>query len=269
MKNSNIKNEYTSFKDKIKKEIKNNKVSYHINDCFLIRDSLSQELKNNKAYDLKNSFFGQKFGVQKDNILFINNQSFAITSYKYGYNLELVSKQLIEFIIHDNDFIKNNSISCFAGYNKLIIEYKKKEDERYINNNYINNCLLLINPFQLIYNNYKSYIIAFKNNEINSIDLYRQILSQEINTNYYHLIKNINTNNIIDEEVLNIYINDKNIFYLFDNLYKAQNNNIIMPNFNKVQYNNNNINDLLKIFINLFYFNECLFNNKEKIFNKS
>ena len=53
-----------------------------------------------------------------------------------------------------------------AGYNKLIIEFKENSDK----NKSIKDCLLLINPFQLIDNNYKSYILGFKNDSsINTV----------------------------------------------------------------------------------------------------
>ena len=101
-----------------------------------------------------------------------------------------------------------NTINYFAGYNKLIIEFKEKKE-----NNNFNNSLLFINPFQLIDNNYKSYIISFKNNEKDEFSLYQKILQNKIYSNYKS-IKNIRNYNIVDED-FDEYININNFSSLY------------------------------------------------------
>ena len=258
---NSIKNQYSSFKEKIKNEIKDNKVSSHINECFLINDSWSKEqMQNLQKNEPKNKssmkelllVLAKKKDVPNSVPIIINKQESAINNYKDGINLELVNIKIIQLIKKDI-LNNNNTVSYFAGYNKLIIEFKEELKEGYCNN-YYNSCLLLINPFQLINSNYKSYIITFKNNLLNASKLYTLILSKEINLNY-QLIKNINIHNIIDE-YCNIFINYNNISSLFDNFNKTQINDYIIKK------------DVLKFFINLFYFNEYLLNNKVKLFNK-
>ena len=168
-----IKKEYISFKERIEKEIKDNKHSYHFYDYYLINDSWIKQLNINFIeYENK-----KNTNCNNNNILFylpneqpeiINDKLSAINCFKNGLNLELVSKKFFN-LIFDKEFLRYcNEISYMAGYNKIIIEYKEISDK----NRPFKNCLLLINPFQLIDNNYKSYILGFKNDS--SINIIRQ-----------------------------------------------------------------------------------------------
>ena len=254
-----IKKEYISFKERIEKEIKDNKHSYHFYDYYLINDSWIKQLninfieyENKKNTNCDNNIL---FYLPNEQPEIINDKLSAINCFKNGLNLELVSKKFFN-LIFDKEFLRYcNEISYMAGYNKIIIEYKEISDK----NRPFKNCLLLINPFQLIDNNYKSYILGFKNDS--SINIYKTILENKININYQY-IRNINNYNIVDE-TFDEYINNNNYSSLFDNFNKNMEcetasdknpieevsfNSICIENEKQIEQNNLNItkNILLK-----------------------
>ena len=121
-----IKNEYLSFKNRITKEIKDNKISYNVQNCFLINDSWIKQLnlkltkfENNKKDQktmIDNLFFLPKKGPE-----FMNNILSAINCFEDGYNLELVSLKLIEYS-YGKVFLNNlNKVSYIACNDKIII----------------------------------------------------------------------------------------------------------------------------------------------------
>ena len=226
---NSLKEQYDSFQGEIEKQIKDNKVSYLINECFLINDSLIKSLNPNffqndnqeTSKPRKDRIAHFILNLPKRGTELIDDKSSAITCFKDGYNLKLITKKLIE-LIYDEDILNEyNLISYFAGYNKLIIEYQERNSDSNRNSN-IKYSLLIINPFQLIYNNYKSYIIAFKNVQKNSLNLYQDILAEEINLgNYSQLIKSTIVDINCDDEYTNYNI-ITSLFKTINNRFKNQ-----------------------------------------------
>lgn len=218
-----FKEQYNSFQESIEKKIKEQKLSYQINECFLINNSLVKQIKTKfNQYDKNKTSKRKKDDITQTVLILpnkeseiINNKSSAIQFFQKEYNLKLIAKNVLESL-YDSKLLMYNTINYFAGYNKLIIEYKEE------NSNNVNNSLLLINPFQLINNNYKSYIIAFKNAFNNSLDLYQKILTKEINSYYYQL-----KNNIVDTKYDNECINCDNISSLFENYNNLFNDKLL------------------------------------------
>ena len=225
-----IKKEYFSFKNEINKQIKDKNISS--NSAYLINDIWDKDLNQILEKYEKKSKMQNNDNICNDIILlnkgpeFINNISSAIDCFKKNYRLILISKNLM-ISIYGNCFLNYyNTINYYAGYNNLIIEYKENDF------NYI---LLIINPFQMTFKNYYSFIIAFKNKEYNKLDL-NKLLCLNINENLLEKIKN---NNVI-YKFFDENIDMNNFFIFFDGIFKVKYNE--KESFNNLNENNNIIN---------------------------
>ena len=247
-----IYNQYYLFKDRIQKEIKTKQMTSSINNCYLLNDDWEEEFKDNldNYKNIKNIIKDIVSYLKPKKELSIFNDISPVVNYLVqGYNIKLINKNLLESLYSKSILNNYNVVSYYAGYNKLIIEYKGQ---------YINSNLLILNPFQMIYNNINSYIISFKTPENRKLELYETLLSKNIEFN-----KTIR-NKLIDNNYVFTYgkniINKHNFNYLFeefndDNKFNCQNS------FNI---------EILKIFIYLYYFNKTLFiDNINDIFNES
>ena len=99
---NSLKEQYDSFQGEIEKQIKDNKVSYLINECFLINDSLikslnphffqndNQETSKPKKDDITHFILN----LPKKGTELIDDKSSAITCFKDGYNLKLITKTI-------------------------------------------------------------------------------------------------------------------------------------------------------------------------------
>ena len=223
---------YDLFNQKIEHEIKNNNISSNNIDCFLFNSSLEKFL-NDSNDNIMNHFpeFKNKF-------------SDAIQSLEKNDKLKLLSKSAFEIIIYPEALIDNKVVKYYAGYNKLIIEYKEEQEHIY-------NIILFINPQkQLKKNAFITFQIKDNNNKM---ELYKAILSKIINNKY---IDNYSgNNNIIIIPTFKGDINNENINNLLNDI----------NNYNeKIRVKHN----LLKLFIYIFYFNKLLSKIDGILFNK-
>ena len=247
-----VKNEYNSFKGKLEKKIRSKKITLQNNECYLIENIWENEFSNkitqieeflksnnNKKLDKKiYNFYPEK------NPIFYDNISSVINGIKKNKKFRLMSKKLIQNIYDKNNLIDINLVNYFTGNNLLIIEYKGKNG---------NNSILVINSLNE-YNNNNLLIISFKIKESEKIMIYNKLLSQEINLNQDLKKKLVNNNIIINfEEILN----NKNLSSFFDifSMSKSENVNIFNDN-------------ILKIIINIYYFEKSLLQIDNDFFQK-
>ena len=170
----------------------------------------------------------------------------ALTILKNNKKIKLVKKDLITALYQDNNLKYSKSFNYYCGNNKLLIEF---------NENYSCMVLLILNPIDSIINNNKHlYVIVFKTLNHLKQKLYKNLLSQEIDLNY-DILNNLKYNNIIITK-LNNYQN-------IDGMYPIEENQKIKSN------NNFKDNNLITIFIYIFYYEKYLSIYKENTFDEN
>ena len=229
-----VKKEYTTFKQKFENEIISDNISS--DECIFVKDSWDLIL-NNKLNEEKekNKFYFKKGPEIIDNILPLLENNIR---------LKIENKKIIELIFPG--YLKScNVYKYYAGYNKLIFEYKE---------NSVINSFLVVNSLEILNKNHNLCVVAFQNKEKDT-KLYENILSKKINLSN-NLKNNLKFRNVIITNFKEI-ININNVNNLFEQL-NNYNFSIIFKN------------DILKIFIYIFYFNKNL-NKEEKniIFNEN
>jgi hypothetical protein len=225
-----FKTNYDLFNQEIEHEIKNKDISKKNIDCFLFNSSwekLLNDTNGNKMIDYPE---------------FKNEFSDAIQSLEKNDKVKLLSKSTFE-IIYQKSLNIYKIVKYYAGYNKLIIEYKREKETIY-------DIILLINPLEPLN---KKILITFQIKDNNKMELYKAILSENINNKYINNYSG--NNNIIIIPSFTGDINIKNINFLFNDI----------NNYNeKIRVKTN----LLKLFIYVYYFNKLLSNIDEKLFNE-
>ena len=244
---------YYDFIENITNEIRKDEFSYNHINCFLIEESWEKELKEkiNEYKDIK------KFDIQKNpdgsfifwpekDPIFINDIESAITSLKKNKKLKLIDTNLIELIYDENFLNSLRTINCFCGNNRLIIEFQENES---------NDILLVINPLDsILQNNCNSFIISLKASKNNKKEVYGELLFMNININD-NVAKDLElSHRIIDGfypsvSKVNIFLTEKNEIIEYNPKYTFKDN-------------------ILKIFIYIFYYEKSLTIFKEKTFNK-
>ena len=187
-----FKESYNLFNREIEEEIKNKKFSYNNIDCFLFNSSWEKLLNDS------NGNFNNYYPEFKTNFLD------ALQSLEKNDKLKLLFKSTFELIINSKALNIYKVVKYYAGYNKLIIEYKRENEPIY-------DIILFINPLEPLKN---KVFITFQIKDNNKMELYKTILSKNIN---------------------NKYINE----------YSGNNNIIIFPSF-KGNINNENKDNKLK-----------------------
>ena len=234
---------YISFQKELINRIQSHEILPR-DDCFLIEENDWERFIYNKI---------NPYNQTKNNILyihkkveFIENISSALKILKNNKKIKLVKKDLIAALYKVNDLIYLKSFNYYCGNNKLLIEF---------NENYSCMALLILNPLDSIINNSKHlYVIAFRTLNHLKENLYINLLSQEIVLNY-DILNNLEYNNII--------ITKFNGFINIDGMYPIEEYQIIR---------NNNIfkdNNILTIFICIFYYEKYLSIYREKTFDEN
>jgi len=167
-----IIDKYKSFRQSIEVNIKSKKIRLQNNDCYLITDSWDIEFnKIIKSYEsnkkLKKSNI--PFTLPNKNPEFINNISFFIEFIKKQQKFKLYSKDFIDIIKEkfSLNICQNSPVKYCTGNNKIIIEFKDKNE---------NNAVLINYPLS---NYYTLYFIEIKKDERQNNCLYNKILSIE------------------------------------------------------------------------------------------
>ena len=218
------------FQQQIKDEIKSKNISNNNIECFLFNCSWEKLLNDSNG------------DIYKKYPEFKSEFSHAIQSLENNDILKLQRKSYFE-IIYSKALKIYNVVKYYAGYNKLIIEYKGEKEHVY-------NIILFINPLEQIKN---KVFIAFQIKDNNKMELYKAILQENINNKYIN--NYLVNNNIIIIPSFKEVINKENIQNLFNDI----------NNYNE---KTNIKNNLLKLFIFVFYFNKLLSNIDGKLFNE-
>ena len=244
--------ENNSFIDELICNIESRKLTQYINVCFLIYEDYKDKFfKNyiNPYYTYYIDFNNDSF-FQDIEHRFIENISSALNFLKYNKRLRLVEKDYLRRFYPINFLRYFKTVNYYCGFNKLIIEFYGI---------YSSNALLIVNPLEsIIKDSMYSFVFAFRT--LNNIkgDVYNYLLKYD----YYDIfnkdfINSLKNNNIFISNEFEKYI--KNVI----NIFPIEKNGIIQNNYFK--FDNDNI---LKIFIHIFYYEKSLLNPKENVFNE-
>ena len=236
---------YEEFRAKLIENINstdNSLFTQNSEECYLIEESWINEYINffNK-YDKDNGSFEINYSFSKNKPIFINDFKSIITYLKNEKKLRLINKKLIELLYETNDLINLSVVKYYGGNDKIIIEYKDKEDK----------ALLIFNP--LNQNSIKNRIFILSININQKLLLYKDLLSEKNNTN---ILSNQKYQRVIIsfENYLN-NVNNSN-----EKTPQKQNNQSL--NNKKESFKK----EILKILIYIFYYKKYLIEEKGKVF---
>ena len=249
---TNIYNIYNDFQNNLHNNIKNNnEIIIQSEDCYLIEEPWINEFSNNN----ENKSLKNNISLPNSYPIFINNIENIISKIYNSKKLKLVNKKLFESLFNQSYLNKFGIIHYYGGNNKIIIEYKHKQD---------NKALLLINPLDKNIMK-KNVFIIFISNEYKSY-LYKDLLSEKDNSilikkykNYLITLENYikNNQNIGNKE--SILPQNKNI----QNLNNE--NNISSKEQNDINEDKESFKrEILKILIYIFYYKKYISDNGEK-----
>ena len=248
-----IMNEYYSFKDRLEKRIKKSIFSCKYEDYYLIDENWDKKLSkcftDYKALKKSNEnaiISKEDISLPEGDPEFINDFPMLLNHLKNNKNIKLVSKRLIEFIYSKNGLKGANCVYYYAGNNKIIIEYKGMNEKH---------ALLSMTPLDEKINKNKIFILLINKQE--KLYLYKNLLSNE---NDLDIEKSTNFPNIIIpfEE------------YLVGKHKKNNSSLIKQTEINQGDFLDIFKKELLKMFINLFYYEKSLsLERKENVLNMS
>ena len=220
---NNLKNEFNIFKKNYEKKLK---------DKLILNDNEYYLIDNSWLKTLSGIFLGNKSKKDQKEILSKNLPIFFFNIEKIieflsikKNKLALISKSFINLIYEEHKFKKDNIVNIYLGYNSLIIEFPEEK---------VNDILLISNPLETIRNE-NEFILKIKNEPIQKIEFFKELLSDK--------------NNLID-----------------NNFKKIRNNNIIIS-FSKLKdieknkcekQENNDKQEIAKIFIYIYYYENTL-----------
>ena len=237
-------NEFKKFRDEFETRIKKKNITYYDNDCYLIDNGWYNELEKNvknseKNLSNKNVIYNSRnIGNSKVSFpqkfpVFINDINLAIDYLKSNNKPQLISTKLMNKI-YKKEKLKNMSVvKYYSGFNNLIIMFMKKE---------YNSGLLLFNP--LDNNNKNNIIFSFKIRNKNNED----------NTQFYDEL--LQMKNKINETLIDNLMNNKIISH-YKIIKKTE------------EINNYSSENLLKIFISIFYYEKSISSDINEIFSNS
>ena len=217
-----IKNEFNKFK-KIYTTILGNKNILYNNDNYLIDNSwfqlLSENFFGNKPKNDLNEIFSKNVPI-----FFFNMESIIEFLRSKDNKLALISKSLINLIYEEDKVTKDSLVNIYLGNNKLIIEFLGERE---------NDILLISNPKEKFRNENNEYILKIKKELIqNKLDFFRDFVPNKNN------LENIENNNII----------------IYCSLLKDIDKNKCENKDN----NNNNKQEIAKILISIYYYENNL-----------
>ena len=238
-----IINEFKNLKTTFQNRIKKNSITYYDNDCYLIDNEWYNELeKNIEIYENNNNQLSNKKGIYNGRNIgnfkirfpkkspdFINDINGAIDYFQSNNKPQLISTKLMNKIYKKENLKNMNVVKYYSGFNNLIIMFIEKE---------YNSGLFLFSP--LDNNNKKNIIFSFKTNN-KKLDKNTQFFSELLQ------MKNI----------INIT--------LVDNLINRK----IINHYQIINKNDKISEEILKIFISIFYCEKSLSSNINEIFSNS
>ena len=231
-------NKYKSFRQTFEEQIKSNQIKLQNNECYLIKDYWEKEINRiitNYESSKKSKYTkysSTNFALPKQNPEFINDISSFVECINKWNKFKLISKEFFSLVNEklNLNLSQNSIIKYYAGNNKLIIEFKGKNE---------NNAILINGPLSIYY---KVYFIEIKKNDWQNRILYNKILSiNELNEK----IKKEEFDNVIftKEEFINNRNNNSNnnkndINNDNKNIYER--NKAYQKRYNRTYYNSNN-----------------------------
>ena len=263
-----IKTEYLEFRQKLENDINSSPNLNTSEDCFLIEESYIKKIGNNNIKpNLSNSFKNLKEALKIPKI--INDFEDAIKHIYFNIQLKLISIKIFELMGFKNILKDTNIVNYFAGNKKLIIEFKKEGGNKaLLLNNYSDdiqskNNIFIINKSKDIYKNILNNINYLNDKEI--ISFYNYIGKDSI-------INNQKKMNIISKKINTSNNNMKNTNFSNnqETLIISNRSGVDNENLKEIKENENEENfkkDLIKIFINVFYYEQLCSNKKTNIFN--
>jgi len=262
-----IVKEFDSLEASLNKKIQSKVPITSGNYCYLIKENWFNKISQ-LIYYKKND----KLDKSKDNniILNLNNEqpefiddiSSILDCLENKIKIKFMSIKLLE-LIYDIKILKNHhQVSFYSGNNRIIIEYKEKQD----------NALFIINPLE----NISKVILISTLNNINIINdknhLYKVLLKKEklnfdkIYRKYYKILANFKDfSNICLNQIIEENIQSENDNKIMDSRYKKD----IKKNLNRsVDYNqkdSSKYNETEKNLLNRAYQNNNVNNKNDEI----
>ena len=262
-----IVKEFDSLEASLNKKIQSKVPITSGNYCYLIKENWFNKISQ-LIYYKKND----KLDKSKDNniILNLNNEqpefiddiSSILDCLENKIKIKFMSIKLLE-LIYDIKILKNHhQVSFYSGNNRIIIEYKEKQD----------NALFIINPLE----NISKVILISTLNNINIINdknhLYKVLLKKEklnfdkIYRKYYKILANFKDfSNICLNQIIEENIQSENDNKIMDSRYKKD----IKKNLNRsVDYNqkdSSKYNETEKNLLNKAYQNNNVNNKNDEI----
>jgi len=242
--NNDLWKYYTSFQKELINKIDNHE-NLSIDECFLIEKNEWERFIYNKINPYNQNKYNILY-IQKKIPKFIENFSSALEILKNNKKIKLVKKDLLAALYHDNIIKCFKSFNFYCGNKKLLIEFNEK---------YSCMALLILNPLDsIINNNMHLYVIVFRTLNHMKQKLYASLFSQEFDLNY-DILNNLEYNNII--------ITKFNDYKNIDGMYPIEESQKIKRN------NYFKDNNLLTIFIYIFYYEKYLSIYKENTFDEN
>ena len=245
-------NEFKSFRTEFEIRIKRNNITLYDNDCYLIDNEWYNELeKNIEIYEKNNYQLSNKRPIYNSRNIgksrvpfpqksqaFINDINEAFKCLKSNNKPHIISTKLMNKIYKKEDLKNMSIVKYYIGFNNLIIMFMEKE---------YNNGLLFFNPLDKNDKNITIFSFKIKNkkNE-NNIQFYSELLQMK------NKINDVLIDDLLERKIISHY-----------KIIKKEISEETEKNFN-----NNSSENILKIFISIFYYEKSLSSNiNEIIFN--
>ena len=243
-------NDFKSFKTEFENRIKNNNITYYDNDCYLIDNGWYIELEkkieiykknkvqlSNKKAIFNNSNMGKlRVPFPQQSPIFMNDINDTIKYLKCNNMPQLISIKLMNKIYKKENLKNMKVVKYYSGFNNLIIMFMEKE---------YNKGIFLFNPLNKYNKNNIFFFFTIKNKE-NNAEMYSELLQMKNNINNTLLENLVEKRIIIHYQIIN---GNQEISYETE------------------EYINNNSNEnILKIFISIFYFEKSLSLDIKRLF---
>ena len=135
------------------------------------------------------------------------NQISQTIKFLQNYNkITLIGDDLVGLIYKDYNLVRSNSINYFCGNQRLIIEFDGR-------NSTLLDIMLILNPLDVILYNKFALVFALRIlDDYNKIEIYKDLLYNQINLND-EILQNLLNNNII---IINYekFINNSNLYHI-------------------------------------------------------
>ena len=224
-----IKNEFNKFKNSYTSKLGNKSIWNNL-DYYLINNSwfqlLSENCFGNKPKNDLNEIFSKNVPI-----FFFNLESIIEFLSNKDNKLALISKSLINLIYEENEFKKDSLINIYLGNSNLIVEFLGERE---------NNILLISNPSEKFRNEDNEFILKIKNEPIQKkLEFFKELVPNKSN------LKKIKYNNNIIKSFALLKDKEKN---------KCENQD------------NSNKQEIAKILISIYYYENSLKIEPNKIF---